>query len=401
MRQSTHYSVVAAGVDTSRINCFGDLRPNVTVRLDALQARAIEERDAHRGHRRSALVETPWRLAGQPLLIAPHGGGKGQWRWLLRCPYATFELGLGGFNHICCRVTLSSNFLWRFGYRQAWAKAHAVIGTWVEELHGYQMSELHLCADVAGLNIASLRGEEFVHRGAVSRWHLEDAEILELVEERAAEQSHPQLQLHARYRELEGLSFSLTAPHSAVIYNKPREIRVKSRDKLWFADIWRRNGWNGLDPVARVEMRYDRTALRELGCESVTETYDRLDALWAYSTQLWLRHTIPNHDDSHRYRWLNSPWWEAVQTASFGRAQTAPAQRRKAHAFHEERTLATILGYLESWTAYRAGKRVAPTIDLSTVARELVHCADDHYLDRGSDFSAEVLKKRKRLGFAS
>lgn len=186
-----------------------------------------------------------------------------------------------------------------------------------------------------------------------------------------------------------------------MVYNKPREIRVKSRDKLWFADIWRRNGWNGQDPVTRIEMRYDRTALRELGCESVAETFERLDALWAYSSSRWLHHTIPNPEDAHRYRWPSSPWWGVVQSADFGTPKTAPAERRKAHAYHEDRILAVILGYLESWSAYRAGKKVSPTLDLSTGARELAHRADEHYLDHGSDFYAEVLKKRKRLGFAS
>jgi hypothetical protein len=147
-----------------------------------------------------------------------------------------------------------------------------VVDSWIDCGDSYQMSELHLCADVAGFEVAALRGEDFVHRGTVFQWHLEDAEILDLLESQGASESqHPQVQLHVRYRELEGLSFSLTAPHAAVIYNKPREIRVKSRDKLWFADIWRRNGWNGQDPVARIEMRYDRTALRELECESDAE----------------------------------------------------------------------------------------------------------------------------------
>jgi hypothetical protein len=207
--------------------------------------------------------------------------------------------------------------------------------------------------------------------------------------------------LHIRHGETEGISFSKTAPHSCAIYNKPREIRTKSRDKVWFTDIWRRNGWNGEDVIARVEMRYKREALHELGCERVEETFDQLDALWAYSTQQWLRHTVPNPTDRKRSRWPTSPWWEVVQSSRFGTPQTAPAQRRRAHAFHEEHILATVLGYLESWSAYTAGKAVPTTLDISTVLREVAQRADGFYADRRSDFSREVLKKRKRIGFAS
>jgi len=44
-------------------------------------------------------------------------------------------------------------------------------------------------------------------------------------------------------------------------------------------------------------MRYAREALRELGCDGVQATLERLDALWAYSTQEWLRHTVPQPKD--------------------------------------------------------------------------------------------------------
>ena len=129
---------------------------------------------------------------------------------------------------------------------------------------------------------------------------------------------------------------SQTAPHSAMLYYKPREIRLKSGDKIWFAGIWRRNGWNDADPITCVEMLYEREVLHECGCETVEQTFDRLDALWGYSTRLWLRHTAPDPDDRNRSRWPTSAWWEVVQGACFGRPQTAPAQRQRAHAFHNE-----------------------------------------------------------------
>jgi len=147
-------------------------------------------------------------------------------------------------------------------------------------------------------------------------------------------------------------------------------------------------------------MRYKRETLRELGCEGVEETFDRLDALWAYSTQQWLRHVVPQPTDRrNRSRWPSSGWWMVVRSTSFERPTTAPAQRGKAYTFHEERILATILGYLESWAAYRAGNTVPPDLDISTVLRAVADRSDALYRALGSDFFQEVLKKRRRLGY--
>jgi hypothetical protein len=426
----TPYTVVAGGVDKLIVNVQGCLRSEIVERLEDWQALAIAERDAKHGHNREQVaVDTGWQIGGQPLLMLPHGGGKGQWTWLLRCPAVTLELGTSSLNEITCRATLSAPFLWQFGPRRAWSFVERVVGRWVvraeddtqqpnaqrwlrQRRHAFhddsgllparfQVSELHLCADVAGLNAAELDVSAFVHRGTVARWYLEDAEVF-----RAVATPHqdavdkPQIGLYTRYRELETLAFSLSAPHSATLYNKPREIRTKSPDKIWFADIWRRHGWDGSAPITRVEMRYERTALRELGCNTVMETFERCDALWGYSTQQWLRHTAPNRNERDRSRWPTSPWWQAVQGASFGKPHTAPAQRRKAHAFQEERMLAAIFGYLESWVAYGAGKQpVEPSLDFSTVAHALADRADEHYERKATDFYAEVLKRRKRIGY--
>jgi hypothetical protein len=124
------YRVVARGVDTLVVNAHGRLAATVVAALDAAQAQALAERAGLHGGKRESLAETPYRICGQPLLCAAHGAGKGQWRWLLRCPAATLEVGGGQLNGICCRVTLSSPFLWRYGPRRAWAYVALLLDTW-------------------------------------------------------------------------------------------------------------------------------------------------------------------------------------------------------------------------------------------------------------------------------
>jgi hypothetical protein len=250
--------------------------------------------------------------------------------------------------------------------------------------------------------VDTLRVAEFVHRGTVARWAQEDAELLDVMEstEPGTMQVSPHIDVRTRYREQETLMFSVSAPHSCAIYNKPREIRVRSRDKLWFVDLWRRHGWDGEAPVTRVEMRYERQALHELGCELVNPTLGRLDGLWAYSTRDWLRHTLPDPAQPRRSSWPLSPWWAVVQGASFVRPTAEPVQRTRVRQFREEQILATVLGYLESWAAWAAGSEgVSGELDLSTVLRTVATRADAHYLKRGMDFYQAVLKKRRQIGF--
>jgi hypothetical protein len=100
----------------------------------------------------------------------------------MKCPSATFELGPGHLNGISCQARLSSSFLWRHSYRKAWALVEAFLtplftkGTW------FQTSEMHLCADMAGLRVESLRDADFVTRSQVVRWHQDDALLLDLHE---------------------------------------------------------------------------------------------------------------------------------------------------------------------------------------------------------------------------
>jgi hypothetical protein len=118
-----------------------------------------------------------------------------------------------------------------------------------QETLNMQPSEIHISADMADLaDLHIPRDYERVFVSRAAKWRPVKASQLD--------------QPVYRYHRLETLQFSgHGSPVSVSIYNKPAEIEQKSRDKIWFYDLWRKHGWDGEAPVWRVECRLKREAL--------------------------------------------------------------------------------------------------------------------------------------------
>ena len=348
-------------------------------------------------------MEAGCTVAGMPLLIRPYGGDKGQWQWLLVAPGVQFDIGHGRLNGICCRARLGSAFLWEHGYRAAWDHVKAFLETLGK--FAYQPSEVHLCVDIAGRPFKTLQQRAFITRGHVVRMASEDALILELEPSESYQRKRTMAEIAIRYREPETLSFSMTAPQSAVIYNKPREIRLHSRDKVWFADIWKANGWDGESPVVRVEFRSEREVLNAFkrdgdvsGIDTMPDLFARLDALWQYGTQQWLRHTVPQ-PTPRRTKWPTSPWWQVVQGVSFEVPDALPGQRKPVRDFHEGRCISALLGYAESYAAWASEEvEEVEAVSLRDILGVVLARAPDHYQQHETNWYDRVHEKRLRFG---
>jgi hypothetical protein len=245
---------------------------------------------------------TDFTFAGERLFIKPHGAGK-QWRWILHSPSIHLDVGLGKHTQIGAKARLSAAYLWATEIGDALTQVYAFLTSMLGNEPLLQVSEAHLCVDVAGWELAVGDAAAFVTRGHRRGLRLEDED-----------ETPWELQINLNGRRCGTLDFSKGGAHSCCIYDKTKEITVSRKD--WMREVWGSNGWDGGSRVTRVEFRYKRECLREMGVEEAYAFLDQVPSLWAYSTKQWLRHTLPT-TDRNKARWPTSPLWEAVQQATF------------------------------------------------------------------------------------
>jgi hypothetical protein len=300
--------IVGTNIDTWILNIKGELRTELDQELERLKATCQElETD----------LATSWRFAAESLFLKPHGSGR-QWRWILHCPSLHLDVGRGRLNGIIGKARLSSAFLWERSPDVALALLYAFLASFYGERFSLQVGEVHLCADLAGWELALDDAPAFLSRGHTRKTHFD---AVEDAEESATEWAPPALEVNLFGRRCTGFEFSKGAAHSCTIYDKTKEITLSRKE--WMQAVWASNGWDGDARVTRIEFRYKRECLREMEVEDAYTALGQLPSLWAYSTQRWLRHTIPT-TDRNRGRWPLSPQWAEVQRADpYGEAVPA------------------------------------------------------------------------------
>jgi hypothetical protein len=375
-------TIVGANIDTWILNIKGELSGTLADELDRLKELSQEEEED---------VATSWAFAGESLFIKAHGSGR-QWRWILHCPSLHLDIGRGRLNHIIGKARLSSAFLWEHGPDVALARLFDLLVALYGESFTLQVSEAHLCADVAGWELSLDDAKAFITRGHNRTTHVDNTNS-------DGDAGHdgpfiaPPFELHMSGRRCTGYEFSTGASHSCCIYDKTKEITVSRKD--WMQAVWEGNGWDGSSRVTRVEFRYKRECLRELGVEDAYAFLDQLPGLWAYSSAQWLRHTLPTQD-TNRGRWPLSPFWAAIQNADiFG--QGVPAVRERKSAGNLRLICQMLAGCSTTAAAYLSGQLP----DWDDGANFLTWFYDwmaAYLQQKGSTFSALRNEKRLRRG---
>ena len=216
--------IVADNIDTLILNV--KLRQDFPLEL-AQQLDVLKEasQDAEED------LVTDFTFAGERLFIKPHGAGK-QWRWILHSPSLHLDVGLGKHTQIVAKARLSAAYLWATEIGDALTQVYAFLTGMLGSEPFLQVSEAHLCVDVAGWELAVGDAAAFVTRGHRRGLRLEDED-----------ETPPALQINLNGRRCGTLDFSKGAAHSCCIYDKTKEITVSRKD--WMQEVWRCNGWDG------------------------------------------------------------------------------------------------------------------------------------------------------------
>jgi len=317
-RSPAQPGVVGQNIDTfiGNARLTGDFPAELAEQLEEFKRRSQDAEED---------LSTPWRFAGEVLFIKPHGAGR-QWRWILHSPSIHVDVGLGKLTHIVAKARLSSAFLWEHEIGTALTLLYGFLAEFLQAPFRLQVSEVHLCVDVADWQLSLEEMSAFITRSRNKGLRLFPTEVGEDGGEDFVSPSDMRLQFAGR--RLATLDFSKGGPHACCLYDKTTEIAVSR--KHWMHEVWHSNGWDGEARVTRVEFRYKRECLREMKVEEAYAFLDQIPSLWAYSTKQWLRHTIPN-DDPNRARWPISSLWQLVQQASFF-CDGTPAVRERRRA---------------------------------------------------------------------
>src|SRR5256886_3452647 len=254
MDTKTSPLVVGRGVDTLVLNvyfrdgqhkpCKREIPHELKEQLDAWKQAAIVEEEP---------IPVPLSFEGVNLHMYPNGAGKGQWRWLLRCESFNLLVSMGRLNCVA-QVRFSSEFLWSCrGVDDAIVRVEEfLVHYFLQDCVYLQVSEVHLCADVAGWDVESIdQRRDFVSRSRKRGTY----EVTDL-----------DIQDFSYGLTRSGFLFSRGGPISCVIYDKTREIRQHSQ-KWWFHDLWQANGWDMEEqPVVwRGGVRFQQGGFYELG----------------------------------------------------------------------------------------------------------------------------------------
>lgn len=390
-----HIKLVGSGVDTLILNvryCDSKGQPL----KQELDEKLVQELDYLQGEARhvETAVATDWAFQDVLLFVEPHGAGK-QWRWLLTSRLLNVAVSRGKFNDIIAQVRFSSEYLWS----QEWCgDALYHVHTFLMSLFGesihLQLSEVHLCADVVGYDFSQCNYEtQFVTR----------------VRKNEAIYGADSIALDCR--RVSTLVFSKhKTPLSCAIYNKTLEIKQKS-GKTWFHDLWHKNGWDKTADVWRVEFRFKREFLHQVGIEWAYDVLDEMKRLWNYAAgnvtggddglpDGWLRYVQPSEEDSNRSRWPVHPAWVVVQGAFSEETDPGlgPLVRKRIRERNVERGIASTIGYISTLAAWLGGEYVGQEADVSLVLHWLAEAGPEYLASKQRDFLQEVRKKQKRYG---
>lgn len=127
-----------------------------------------------------------------------------------------------------------------------------------------------------------------------------------------------------------GITVAAGNPLMARVYAKDVELKQPGREgkRAMEHQIWRENGWNGIDSVTRVEFQCRGVFLDEIQLRDPRALEAKLDAVFQLCVR-WLRFIEPE-SNPRRIRCRLDPWWQVVSNTVFAH-EAAPLARSRRH----------------------------------------------------------------------
>jgi len=239
---------------------------------------------------------TPILFRGQTFSVSPKGGPGYEYRLINDdMTLMLAELARGGSSFPEVHITFRSAYLWRHGWRGCYTRVRSWLDGWANVV-GHHVSRVDLCMDLnLPLPVVDLRVGEVVTP--------------------AKNKSEFFIQHHFKGLDETGYTFG-QGKLRCRIYDKLAEI--DHSQKMWFKDLWRKQGWNGRSPVTRVEFQARRDFLRTMQIETVEDLENQMADLWRYYTGAkgWVSLREQSPTDSNRRRWPIKDFWLAVVKSS-------------------------------------------------------------------------------------
>ena len=223
--------------------------------------------------------------------------------------------------------------------------------------------------------LGNTEGEANVSRADLCVDFVTDCDISKLTESDWVSRARNFSQ-HSVARQFSGWSIGQGGNLSCRLYNKLLEIEKSGKTYLF--DIWRDQGWDGIQTVWRLEFQFRRDALRELEVKTFSQFMAKLGGLWRYSTERWLRLTIPNEADTTQSRWPLHSMWEALVLADWGIEQEVSRRSPPRSAGPSDHYL--FFNGLSPLTSFMAREGI---IDVDTGIREFFLRAKDYHFEQG------------------
>jgi hypothetical protein len=305
--------------------------------------------------------------------IRPHGSDG--YEWLLEG--SEFSLKIGNWPTPISRPSVMASIraeaLWHHGPVAMIDRVLDLILFQTGAVIDVKPSRVDLCADVL---LPRSAWQEELHHQFVTR----------------ARDIAPRLQ----NRKLSGFTIG-SGKISARLYDKPREINVKSK-KYWMFDIWGIESVEESHCIIRIEFQVRREVLKQLSIDTWQDLLDNLPQLWAYCTENWLRLVI---DPSlHHTQQQLLPLWSVVAGAFEMPQGAQPLVRQKAIQADLMRQVALLIGAISSMSALlRQGRLIEPheILDLKThVARCASKALEKTHID-DLEFTERVKRKQAKL----